>query len=288
MCLAACSGSEPYEAVVIDNGSEPPLPVTALDVPGLPASRLLHEPRSGKSHALNRAIDEGALGEIVAVLDDDMSPAEGWIEGVLASARRLPEFEIFSGRSHVIWPPGVDVPPWAHAPLAQGLLFSVFDLGPVGDVEFGIGCPRFPSGGHFWFRRSLLGEGVRFPPVWTTEPYFVVALEERGHRGVFVPEVVVGHRIQPGLVDKKLFQERASRFGRDMARMEICSPRPPLLGAAAWIRPWKRRVRALTGLVAWSLYWLWAGLWTEGRRLPALARALWGLALTRERLRQSW
>ena len=151
--LAACACAEPYEVVVIDNGSEPALSAAALDTPGIPVLRLLRETRRGKHYALNLALDQGQLGEIVAVLDDDMSPSQDWIEGVLSSTRRLPQYDIFSGKSHVVWPAGVTPPVWAGEPIAQGILFSVFDSGSSADVEFGVNCPRFPGGNHFWFRR---------------------------------------------------------------------------------------------------------------------------------------
>ena len=285
--LAACKASESYEVVVIDNACEPALNAAALQTPGLGALRILREMQRGKSHALNRALDEGALGEIVAVIDDDMSPAADWIQSVLSATRRLPQFDIFSGKSHVVWPAGITVPSWAREPLAQGLLFSVYDSGSSNDVEFGIGAARFPSGNHFWFRRSVLDDGARFAHVWTTEPQFVVALRARGHRGVFVPEAGIGHRIQQELVDPRKFLDRASRFGRELAELDVRLAMRPGGSVLARIRSWLRPLRALVELGAWSIAWLVAGLRSENKRLPARARALWGIAYCRARLHPS-
>ena len=285
--LAACKASEPYEVVVIDNAAEPPLTTAALQTPGLRALRILREMQRGKSHALNHAFDEGGLGEIIAVIDDDMSPAADWIESVLSATRRLPQFDIFSGKSHVVWPAGVLKPAWAGDPLAHGLLFSVYDSGSSSDVEFGIGAARFPSGNHFWFRRSVLDDGARFAHVWTTEPQFVVALRARGHRGVFVPEAGIGHRIQQELVDPRKFLERASQFGREMAELDMSLAVHPTRSALARIRSWLRPLRALVELGAWCIAWLLAGLRSENKRLPARARALWGIAYCRARLNPS-
>jgi len=277
-CLSECTSRELFEVVVIDNGKKPLVSAAMLDLPGLPAPRLLREGRGGKSHALNRALDEGGLAEIIAVLDDDTSPAVDWIDAVLAASRRLPQYAIFAGRTRIDWPMGLEVPRWARSRLAGGILFSVFDSGTGHDVEFGVDSPRFPSGNHFWFRRSLLREGVRFPDVWTTEAHFVVHLEGLGHRGVFVSEAVVGHRVQPGLVDPRVFELRALRFGRDMAYLEAY-PRP------AEMRPWLHRLRALAALAGWSMAWLGARCAGEDFGLSTRARALWGIGLNRERLR---
>ncbi len=285
--LAACSCHEPYEVVVIDNGSEPPLSRAALETPGIPALRLLRESQRGKSHALNRALDEGGLGEIVAVLDDDMSPAADWIEGVLNSTRRLPQFDIFSGKSHVVWPAGVARPPWTCESLSVGMQFSAFDSGSMDDVEFGIGSPRFPPGNHFWFRRKVLDAGARFPNVWITEPEFVVRLGVAGHRGMFVPDVVIGHRIQKELVDPRQFWARARRFGREMAALDTSLTADAHRGPLARLRAWLRPGRALVEFCGWSCAWLWAGLRPESKRIPARARALWGLEYCRARLRPS-
>jgi glycosyltransferase involved in cell wall biosynthesis len=283
-CLAASSTREPWEVVLIDNATEPSIRSGTLAPPGSASLRLLREGRPGKDHALNRALDEGGLGEIVAVLDDDMSPAPDWLEAVLGACRRLPQFDCFSGCSHVVWPQGALVPAWAGEPLAQGMQFSVFDPGQPGDVEFGHGCPRFPSGNQFWFRRSVLAGGARFPPAWPPEPWFIVDMRARGHRGVFVPEVRVGHRVQPELIDPRKFRERARKFGREMARLDVGLGEPAHAGLGARLRAGLRPARATMELAGWSLLWGLAALLPEHKRVNAQARALWGIAYCKARL----
>jgi glycosyltransferase involved in cell wall biosynthesis len=283
-CLAASACSEPWEVVLIDNAPEPALNRGTFAPPGSASLRLLREARPGKEHALNRALDEGGLGEIVAVLDDDMSPAPDWVENVLRACRRLPQFDFFSGRSHVVWPRGAAVPAWASEPLAQGMQFSVFDSGQAGDVEFGHGCPRFPSGNQFWFRRSVIAGGARFPPRWPTEPPFIVGLRARGHRGVFVREVRAAHRIQPELIDPRKFRERARKFGREMARMDVGLGAPAQARPGARLRAGLRPARAAVELACWSLLWALAALRPERKRVNAQARALWGIAYCKARL----
>jgi len=92
--LANRTGSDLAEVVVVDNAPQPDLDESDVSLPGLEV-RLLREPRPGKSFALNRAIESG-VGEIVGVLDDDMTPMPGWIDAVIASVRARPQFDIFS------------------------------------------------------------------------------------------------------------------------------------------------------------------------------------------------
>ena len=269
---------------MIDNACEPPLTAAALETPGLRALRILRAMQRGKPHALNRALDEGGLGEIVAVIDDDMSPAADWIQSVLSATRRLPQFDIFSGKSHVIWPAGVAKPSWANEPLAQGLLFSVYDTGSTGDVEFGKGAASFASGNCYWFRRLVLDRGARYPDVWTYDAQFMLNLVQRGHRGVFVPEAVIGHRIQKELVDPRKLYERARRMGQEMGELDVSLAAQRGKDVLARVRARLRPLRALAELGAWSIAWLLAGLRSEKKRLPARARALWGIEHCRARL----
>jgi hypothetical protein len=162
--------------------------------------------------------------------------------------------------------------------------FSVFEPDQPGDAEFGQGCPRFPSGNQFWFRRSVLAGGARFPEAWPPEPQFVLALRARGHRGVFVPEVRVGHRVQPELIDPRKFRQRALKFGREMARLDVLHGSPARAGLAARLRAGLRPARAALELAGWSLLWGLAALRPKHKRVNAQARALWGIAYCKARM----
>lgn len=267
--LGPLDGRRDVEIVVVDNATEPELAEGDVRVPGAVAVRLLHEPAPGKGRALNRALRAG-VGELVAVLDDDMEPMAGWVDAVIASARSRPEFDIFAGRSHVVWPEGVGRPVWAGHWLAQGAAFSVVRWDGEDDVEMGAGALEHPSGNHFWFRRSVLGSVRGFPPVWANEPEFVMAARRLGHRGVFVPEVDCGHRIQPELVDDAVFLERVEWYGRARASFD-----GPGRGAAVWR--------------AKRLVWRWRGVRARLRggdgRVPAIAKARMQWAYYDEALR---
>ena len=222
-------GSMPDEAevVVVDNAPEPELDGGELADIGAGRVRLLHEPRPGKYRCLNAAINaaidsglgeglgEGWMGETIAVLDDDMTPMPGWAAAVVRSVEDHPEHDLFAGKSHVVWPEGLAVPPWAGHFLAQGVCFSVLTWDGPGEREMGGNFPT-PSGNHFWFRRRVLGSVPAFPPGWTSELRFCLEARARGHRGVLLPSITCGHRVQPGLMDPRAFLERALTVGRTL------------------------------------------------------------------------
>lgn len=132
------------EVVVVDNAPKRELDPGELAEIGAGRLRLLHEPKPGKWRCLNTAIRDGAgggLGEVVAVLDDDMAPMPGWAQGVIESARSRPAYDLFAGKSHVVWPAGASVPAWAHHFLAQGVCFSVLTWDGDHEREMGARSP---------------------------------------------------------------------------------------------------------------------------------------------------
>lgn len=208
------------EVTIIESGPSTGLSAASLGQDGLHAIRVLHEPAPGKAAALNRALREGGLASLIAVLDDDMEPGPNWASLVVASSAARPEFDIFSGRTHVVWPDGVQRPAWSSDSFAQSLQLSALDLGPGEDREMGRGSIGYASGNHFWFRRQVLDTVPEFPDVWPPELDFVLHARHAGHRGVFVADVRCGHRVQPELFDTKAFYLRARRFGAALERVE--------------------------------------------------------------------
>ena len=114
------------EVIVVDNASRDNTRDVATSFNERIPLRYMYEPVVGvygKSHALNRALDSGGLGEIIAVLDDDMSPHPDWFKGVSAICMRWPEVDIFTGKTYTIWPEG-EVPGWAKNIKLQSWIFS--------------------------------------------------------------------------------------------------------------------------------------------------------------------
>ena len=220
-CLADCDRAGlKVEVVVVDNGGTDNTSEAVRSCADRLPIRLFYEPRQGiygKSHALNRALDEGQLGEIIAVLDDDMPPRSDWFQGIAALCRRWPDKDLFTGRSYVVWP--VPPPPaFARSGSLHNLMFSVLDEGNR-DKPMGNGC--WFSGNHFWFRSQCLTTGIRFEDIWLTEPKFMLDLVEMGYGAVSGPDAVVGHRIQERLLSKDVIRQRAVLVGRSNADVRL-------------------------------------------------------------------
>ena len=209
-----------FEVIVVDNKSTDATRQIAESFQDQLPLRYLFEPRKGtygKSHSLNRAIDAGGLGSLVAVIDDDISPRQDWLRGVLNISNRWPDKDVFTGSTLIVWPVE-DVLGWALKPYIQGWIFS-------GGIHVGNDWPlaegRWFTGNHFWFRSRVLSGGRRFNDLWLTEPDFMLQLAEEGFEGVMGRDAVVGHRVQPVLLSKEHALRQAVKVGREYAGVRL-------------------------------------------------------------------
>lgn len=201
------------EIIVVDNaGGDHTKDVFKSFAPRLPIL-YLYEPKLGtfgKSHALNAALDSNGLGDLIVVLDDDMSVDPRWFQAIAAAAKRWPDKDLFTGRTYIVWPTD-SVPAWAlKKGSAQSMLLADQDFGDT-DKELSDG--RWYLGGHFWFRSRVLNSGRRFKDIWVTEPDFQLNLVADGFGGVAIADVICGHRIQPSLLQEDLALKRAKKTG---------------------------------------------------------------------------
>jgi glycosyltransferase involved in cell wall biosynthesis len=216
------------EILVVDNaGSDNTKEVAQSFADRFPV-RYLYEPTTGvygKSSALNRALDAGGLGELIAILDDDMSPDSNWFQALADISKRWPDKDIFTGHTYIIWP-NENVPDWAKKKKLESWLFSSVSYAPP-DFELQEG--RWFSGNHIWFRSRILNHKPKFKDIWATEPDFQLDLVERGFGGVASSEAVAGHRIQPSLLQRDLALARAKKTG----------------ACGAWLRlqPYRKRLK---------------------------------------------
>lgn len=209
------------EIIVVDNAGSDHTKDVVESFRDRVAIRYFYEPTLGtfgKSHALNRALDAGGLGRIIAVLDDDMSPDRKWFQAVSSISTRWPDVDIFTGITYPIWPDQC-MTPWADRPGSKRLIFSNENFGSS-DVQLRNG--QWCCGGHFWFRSRILSTGKRFRDIWLTEPDFQLDLAELGYRSVASPEAQSGHRVQPELFNRKVAVERARKTGTELAWLRLC------------------------------------------------------------------
>lgn len=212
-------GSLSVEFVIIDNGSTDNTRSIVESFDECLPIRYLFEPRPGKNCALNYALDEAPIGEIVVFTDDDIDPDPNWLSVIVDTCKRWPEHSVFGGRIYVVWPHD-NIPEWAKDPHIQTLGFSSHNISEcecVYDERF------FPFGPNFWIRRHILVDGLRFDEtigprpknrIMGSEASFVLRLRDNGYEFVYSPHSIVGHRIQPEALTVIGIWRRAYRLGR--------------------------------------------------------------------------
>jgi glycosyltransferase involved in cell wall biosynthesis len=286
-CLTAanCDGIQ-ADVIVVNNAGPRAIGEIVASFRTRLSVRYLEEPtlgNYGKSHALNCALEAGGLGEIIAILDDDMSPHPNWFQAVAAICDRWPDKDIFTGNTYVIWP-NASVPSWAKDPKLQSSYFSSFNLG---NSDSPLGEGRWFSGNHFWFRSRVLQDRPRFKDIWNTEPDFQLDLGELGFRGIASPEAIAGHRVQPVLLERDVLLTRAKKIGSCNASVRLKPFRKVVVQARMFRQhPWLARLFCVLSYAQWYFRYLISYLYPSAadrfpHRLIALERMTGYLELLR-------
>jgi glycosyltransferase involved in cell wall biosynthesis len=210
-----------WELLLIDNGSTDATADLASEFERRLPLRYFHEPRLGKSFALNRAGAEAA-GDLLLYTDDDVEIQDGWMEAYRLAARNHPEAGFFGGR---VWPLWERKPPrWVEENLPWLFMNPHVDWG---DEELWIlpgASPGF-AGANMAIRREVLAKGIRFPEhlgvagkemVRGEEIVLQAELLREGTRGLYVPNAVVRHRHPPERMTETYL--RRFYFGEGMGR----------------------------------------------------------------------
>lgn len=236
---------------VVDNGSSDHTREVAECYSAKLPLEYLFEPtlgNYGKSHALNRALDEGSLGELVAVMDDDITLREDWVKAVLSLASNFQDKALFGGSIYISWPDG-EKPKWAMDPRIRSWLFSAVDYRQESSLPPGM----WFSGNHFWFRSAILENKRRFRDIWLTEPDFILGLADDGYEGIASPRAVVWHRVQHHLLDPSLARKRAKLVGCSFARVRAQPGRKRVKQAVLLRRyPFLSRLVFAAYMIKWS------------------------------------
>jgi glycosyltransferase involved in cell wall biosynthesis len=232
--VARPSGLE-LEVLVVDNGSRDGTEsVVRRHCPFGSPTLYLSEPRPGKSTALNRGL-AAARGEYVLFTDDDVRPANGWLDaivGPLASGQA----DAVSGR--VTLAPHLRRP-WMR-PIHEAWLAATDYL----DAE----SPTTAVGANMAVRRAVLSRVPGYDPelgpgrlgLWE-DTLFSLQLREAGFRLRSAPAAAVEHHFEPERLLRAGFLARARAEARSSAYV-------------AWHWRHESPRRARTTIVRWYLH----------------------------------
>jgi hypothetical protein len=148
-----------------------------------------------------------------------VTPRPNWLQTIVQASDSNPQCAVFGGKIEVVWPNDT-CPRWASASWIQIFAFALHDLGSeTHPYEPG----TYPFGPNMWVRASVFSRGLRYNErigpqpkkrLMGSETTFLRALERAGHEMLYVPDGVVGHRIQARELNKKIVARRAARLGR--------------------------------------------------------------------------
>ena len=220
----------------------PPFPITVV-----------HEPRPGKSTALNTALSL-ASADYVGFLDDDEEVDASWFRVV---ARELADgtHEFVGGRSLPLW----EAPPPAWLPRDSPAVLGIVDPG-VPAQPYSRQFPGILSGGNAVVRLDVMrrvgGFAAELGPrrerrllSGEDEDLYWRLLDE-GARGRYVPDMVVFHRMHPERLHKRYF--RAWHFWNGTAKGLLSRTRPQAVPQVAGV-PRYLVGEAFRGVLRWAL-----------------------------------
>lgn len=220
-----CTGIT-VEFVVIDNNSSD----HTREVVDSFGDRLpivyLFEPKPGKNCALNKALNEIELGELVVFTDDDVNPNPDWLQIVVEVSHRWPDVSVFGGKVSPVWP--CDLPEWLmNQP--EDFLVMTYGIHDCGDAEVYYGDHtklKEPFGPNFWLRKSVFAHGLRFNEhigprpkdrIMGGESSFLKGLADDGYKMVYSPASIIGHCISDQQITKEYLLKRVATKGRSNA-----------------------------------------------------------------------
>ena len=240
-----------WEIIVSDNGSTDDTRLTVERFASrspIPV-RYVFEPRRGVSNARNAAV-AASSATIVAFTDDDQDVAPGWLSAIVGAFRDHPDVDVIGGRVLPTW---LTAPPtWVGAPRWGPV--SVIDRGPA---SFRVSKDRWmclPGGNAAWRRDALLALGG-FSPDYprSQDRELLVRALLAGHSGMYVPEMLVHHRLEGQRLNKAHFR----RWNRMEGRMRAGFAFEELFTTDGVMRPIPQDMRRLLG-VSRFIYRTWA------------------------------
>lgn len=254
------------ERVLVINASPGSLSTPSQRALAALCDRLIFEPASGKSRALNRGID-ACRGEVVAFTDDDVVPSAGWLHAVsapLLAQDRDPRLVACGGPVVPTYDP--EVPLWFRrlvSAKASNFLGPRHEWGPEA-FDYAVGKKKrggVPIGANVAFRREVFAEEHYDPDLGPNRATGFRGAEDsalarrllrRGYRIRYIPGARVEHPISPERSRLDVVREAHYVRGRErvMLARKLSLPLPArgnLWRKMLWNRVKTPVVRTMTG-----------------------------------------
>ena len=233
----------PWELVVVNNRCTDHTDEVLGEYAGrLPITRV-YEPEPGLSCARNAAT-RNANGDYIIFTDDDISFSSKWLKSYWNAFSEHPDVTVFGGP---IVPQFLEPPPqwllkaWRHVNSVYGERL----VQPLEDPD--ISPRRVPFGANYAIRmreqRELAYDvnlGMKHGKTFAGEETTVIAnLLSSGHRGRWVPDAVVFHRIPPKHMTTAHVRSYYRGQGHFAARARATVTEPKWFGCPRWMwRAW--------------------------------------------------
>jgi glycosyltransferase involved in cell wall biosynthesis len=232
------------EVVVADNGSTDDTRLVVEQSAaraGALSVRYLHVGKTGKSHAVNAAL-QLTRGDLVAFTDDDVQPDEEWICGLVRGIEETGA-DFVAGRILPIWE--TEPPPWM-----SPTLYGVLAIPDNGAARLPIVAERpghvMPIGANMAVRAGVIARlgGLRTDlgklagSLRTGEDHeFFLRMLSSGCLGVYEPAALVRHWVSADRLRRTYFRQWHHQNGRDVARLEraYASAAPRLFGLPRYL-----------------------------------------------------
>lgn len=287
-CELDLSGLDVEFVIVDNNSSDATADVIQSFTARLPLVGLFHSV-PGKNRALNHALGNVKLRDIVVFTDDDVTPRVDWLQQINAASKENPSYSVFGGKIEICWPNG-EAPEWATAHWIQAIAFG---LKSFGDETIQYDSGSYQGGANLWVHSSVFSGGLRynegFGPlprirIMGSETTFLIELENVGYLRLYVPTSIVSHRVQKSEVNRRVVARRAQRMGRSMPH--IYGIPDAELYEQHHLRWYARRLREISKALA---VWCRAAMTKEsGKRFERLCWGRMTLGASVEAMRLSW
>ncbi len=195
------------ELIVVDNAStdNTNTVIQGFSDNGKIPLKNLFEPKLGKTHALNKAINN-ASGDVLAFIDDDHIVGKGYLNAIYKTEKENPTYNLFCGRILPNWD-GTE-PQWVHDNTIYPIRPSPIPCFDLGDTRAEITIERkgvfMPGAGNLIIRKNIFQWFGYFSEQLGPRGHnlaggedieFIERALKKGERLLYIPEALQYHQI---------------------------------------------------------------------------------------------